>query len=142
MRYISNFITCWCVLSRPAWTAPTSVLCSSPTSGYPTRAFTCVSVATALAQIVLPLKSLCSKVRCQNNNLKCLLQYYLLLLSGLLVSAMSNIIIHPKNRKRKKTISTCRKILNRLQEKTVFGASVCVFLQRTISPQWSASSHL
>lgn len=44
-------------------TAPTSVLCSSLISKWPTRVLTCVSAATALAQIALPLKSVCTKVR-------------------------------------------------------------------------------
>lgn len=63
LRYVFNLLTLWCVSFRPAWIAPTSALCSSPTSRCPTRAPTCVLVATALAQIALPLKSLCTKVR-------------------------------------------------------------------------------
>lgn len=67
--------------SRPAWTAPTSALCSSPTSRCPTRARTCALGATALVQIVLPLKSPCSKVRCRTESLRVAMLLVILLSS-------------------------------------------------------------
>lgn len=88
-------------LSRPAWTAPTSALCSSPTSRCPTRARTCVSGATALVQIVLPLKSPCSKVRCRTESLRVAVLLVILLSSldlifflGFIASLHHHIIIN------------------------------------------------
>uniref|UniRef100_A0A669CHP6 Heparan sulfate proteoglycan 2 n=1 Tax=Oreochromis niloticus TaxID=8128 RepID=A0A669CHP6_ORENI len=60
---ISKFVSFLYVLCRLVMTAPTSVLCSSLISKWPTPVLICVSAATALAQIVLPLKSACTKVR-------------------------------------------------------------------------------
>uniref|UniRef100_A0A669D789 Heparan sulfate proteoglycan 2 n=1 Tax=Oreochromis niloticus TaxID=8128 RepID=A0A669D789_ORENI len=61
--HLPDFVSFLYVLCRLVMTAPTSVLCSSLISKWPTPVLICVSAATALAQIVLPLKSACTKVR-------------------------------------------------------------------------------